>query len=224
MTHRQAQSGFSLVELAIVVAITLIVTAMAIPKFVTMVRSLRVAGDARSIAGVIGQAKMRAAADFTQARAYVDSATNTYRLDVWNKAFNCWIPDGAPTPVSAANCVTPGVPGPTAILLSPGVTLGFGGMGAPPPNTTPALAQGPPCRNDVGVPIPGVGAPIANTSCVVFNSRGIPVDNTGTPTVNDAIYVTDLNNVYGVTIDIGGLVKTWRGDPSGQSASPWHQR
>ena len=51
---------------------------------------------------------------------------------------------------------------------------------------------------------------VANTACIVFNSRGIPVDSTGSPYGNDAIYVTDGSAVYGITIAATGFIRTWR--------------
>lgn len=220
MTHRREQGGFSLLELVIVVAIITAVAAMAIPSFLTMMRNMRIAGDARSINGAISQAKMRAAADFTQARLYFDMGNNTYRLDVWNKAAACWVPDGSLTP-PPTGCVTPGTPGPQAMFLSQGVTPGTGGVAGPPPQTTPLLAQAPACLDDTGQARPGLGAAIGNTACVAFNSRGVPVDNTNTATPNDAIFLTDGVTVYGVTVDIGGLIKTWRADANGNT---WAQR
>ena len=43
-------------------------------------------------------------------------------------------------------------------------------------------------------------AAIANTSCIVFNSRGVPVDDNDLSTAADAIYVTDGTAVYVATV------------------------
>jgi len=43
-------------------------------------------------------ARMRAAADFSHARVYVDLNSNTFHLEVWNKASGCWKTDGMPMP------------------------------------------------------------------------------------------------------------------------------
>src|SRR5215471_16126246 len=92
------EKGFSMVELMIAVVIGLILAALAIPGFQAMNRYLRISGDMRNINGVVAQAKMRAAADFTRARAYADLGANTYHLEVWNKNANggagCWQTDG----------------------------------------------------------------------------------------------------------------------------------
>ena len=85
-------------------------------------------------------------------------------------------------------------------------------VGAAPLNTQAPIGQAPPC-------VTRLGAAIANTSCILFNSRGIPVDSAGAPpavgapTGNDAIYLTDGTAVFGVTISATGLIKLWRTNP-----------
>ena len=235
------QSGFTLLELIIVLFISLVITGIAIPRFVQTMRNLRLAGDGRNIAETLGQAKMRAAADFTDARAYFDFATGTYRVDVWDKPNSCWMPDHG-TDVNgvtlAVGCLGPGggpgggvVPG---MNLSANVSFAgsaaspvvLGTVGAPPPASQPAIAQAPPCRNGApGGPTlanrPWLGATFANTACVVFSSRGVPIDNTLTATSNDVIYVTDGNNLYGLTISQTGLIRTWS---TPATAASWFRR
>jgi hypothetical protein len=75
-------------------------------------------------------------------------------------------------------------------------------VATPPANTQGAIAQAPLCQDNAAVNV-------ANTACIVFNSRGVPVDTTGAPTPNDAIYVTDGSSVKGVTVSSGGLILAW---------------
>jgi len=188
--------GFSTIELLIVTLILLVVAAMAIPKYLTIVRNMRIAGDARGIADQIALAKMRAASKFTQARLYVDLRANTYHIEYWQKT-------GAPGWVAEGGTQ----------FLSPGVTLGFGSLNSAPPNTQTTIAQAPACLvSNTGT------ATIANTACLQFNSRGIPIDSTWAPTPIDAIYVTDGVAVYGATVSAMGLIQTWR---SGVSTAAW---
>ena len=70
----QAQRGFSTLEMTIVMLMSLIVAAIAVPSYLRVASYLRSVGDLRSLNGVTAQAKMRAAADFTHARIYVDLA------------------------------------------------------------------------------------------------------------------------------------------------------
>ena len=243
-TDVSRQSGFTLLELIIVLFISLVITGIAIPRFVQTTRNLRLAGDARNIAETLGQAKLRAAADFTDARAYFDFATGTYRVDVWDKPNSCWMPDHG-TDVNgvtlAVGCLGPGG-GPGGGVV-PGMNLSanvsFAGsaaspavlatVGAPPPNSQPAIAQAPPCRAGTAggaTPADGPwqGATFANSACVVFNSRGVPIQKGPggiAPTSNDVVYVTDGNNLYGLTVSQTGLIRTWSTPATGAN---WFRR
>ncbi len=223
---RRLESGFSVLEIVIVVALVTIVSAIAIPQFIGLMRSLRLSGDARNVAEVIGLAKMRAAADFTDARAYFDLAARTYHVDVWDQTQNCWRPDSTALTGNQA-CLQNGSLG-SAQGLSQNITFGFGNVGAPPPNVTGGIAQAPACYVGAsGQPVasanPWHGSQIANTACVVFNSRGIPVDSTiSRPVTYYAVYVTDGSSmVYGLTISQTGLIRTWS---TSISAANWLQR
>jgi hypothetical protein len=87
------------------------------------------------------------------------------------------------------------------------VNLAFNPVTTAPPNTQGTIAEAQTCRDNVG-------NVVANTSCVIFNSRGIPIDGvTASPTV-DAVYLTDGTAVYGVTISATGMVRTWKTPPN----------
>lgn len=200
--------GFSTLELLVVMFVSLVIAALAIPGFDQVRRTLRISGDARDLNGAINQAKMQAAADFTRARVYIDlglNAVNTFHVDVWNKAGNggagCW------QVVGDVNnpCLVPGVS--PVQYLSPGVRFGTSGVGAPPPNTQAnGMNQAPRCYNVNG----NRYGQVATTACITFNSRGTPIDPaTGVPTGNDAVYITDNTQVYGVTLGATGLSQIW---------------
>jgi hypothetical protein len=100
--------------------------------------------------------------------------------------------------------------------LSTGVTFGFGAIAVAPNGQ--ASAQSTPC-------VTAAGAAIANTACILYNSRGIPVDpsgaapNVGAPTGNDALYLTDGTAVYGLTLSATGQSKLYRTNISSASWS-----
>src|SRR5260370_5157960 len=86
--HGNETRGFTLIEALVVLAVTAILMAIAIPQFQRITQVLRISGDMRDITGTVGQAKMHAAADFTHARARANLAANTFQLEIWNKAGN----------------------------------------------------------------------------------------------------------------------------------------
>jgi prepilin-type N-terminal cleavage/methylation domain-containing protein len=180
------QAGFTISELLIGIAITGVVAATALPGITRTMADFRLRGDARSLHNLLGVAKMRAAAKYTKTRVYVDLPTKTFYLQTWDKTAAAWATEGATTP------------------LSQDADFAFDALTTPPPNTQPALQQAPDCLDDAG-------ADIANTACIVFNSRGIPIDaTTGNPDGNGAFYLTDHSTgVYGITISMTPLVRLW---------------
>src|SRR5713101_7049675 len=148
--QRPKQSGFTMVEMLIVILIVMVIGAMAIPGYQATVGYLRMSGDGRDINGLIAGAKMQAAAEFTHARAYADLAANTFHMETWNKTLvpgGCWQTvgdvDGAGNPL----CTDAAGVGTSPVQpLSQGVTFGTGGVAAPPPNTQALMGQAPPCR------------------------------------------------------------------------------
>lgn len=204
-----------MLEMLIVVAVTIILSAIAIPGYINIAQYLRVAGDLRSLNGITAQAKMRAAADFTHARAYADLSNNTFHLEVWNKAGDtshtsgCWQTDGATTACTQTTGVT---------SLSQGDTWGYGTtVTAGPTAATASIAQSPACTS--GVAGASSGSTITNTACIEFNSRGVPVDSTNKVVGNNAIYLTNGKAVDGVTVSATGFIQTWSTSASGTGSS-----
>jgi Tfp pilus assembly protein FimT len=205
--------GFTTLEMLVVLAMSVVITAIAVPGYLNVARYLRGVGDLRSLNGITAQAKMRAAADFTHARAYLNLATNTFHLEVWNKANNCWQTDGD----AANNCTAAASP---VIALSQGVTFGTGGVAVGPTPGTPATAQAPLCINKVAGT--AINTTIANTACIEFNSRGIPIDANNAPVATGAFYLANQNTAEAITVSATGSIQSWLTDPSCNAASCWH--
>lgn len=179
--------GYSLVELLMVVGIMGVLAAIAVPMSGNTIKYLKLSGDARDLANATAVTKMRAASKFTQSRLYIDLAGKQYYTQTFNKTTSEWETEGGAT------------------QLSNTVSFSYGPVTAPPANTQSSIGQAPLCKDNSSPPVD-----VANTACIMFNSRGIPIDTTGSPYGNDAIYVTDGSAVYGITIAATGFIRTWR--------------
>jgi prepilin-type N-terminal cleavage/methylation domain-containing protein len=182
--------GFSLMEMLLVVALTGVVAAIAIPMMGNTLGFFRLSGDARSVSNSVALAKMRAASVFGKVRVYFDLTGKSFHLETWNSATSQWVADTGNT------------------YLSQGVSFNFNPVTTAPPNTQGTIGEAAICKDNTG-------ANISNTACVIFNSRGIPIDGTAAPSpIVDAMYVTDGTAVYGVTVAATGMVRTWRTPPT----------
>lgn len=187
--------GYSLIEIMVVVLLIGVVSAIAVPMMKGTIGDFRLSGDARGLTNAVSLAKLRAAADFSQARLYVDLSMNSFHVETWNKTGAAWVTEGGTTTLSSND------------------TFSFGVVSTAPQNSQAAIGQASAC-------VTSAGGAIGNTACVLFNSRGIPVDPAGAPpavgapTGNDALYLTDGTAVYGVTLSATGLIKLWRTNPT----------
>lgn len=180
------QSGFSLIELMATMVLLVTMAAFVLPFTNTTLNAMNLSSDARNLSAGTALAKMRAAAEFSKARIYVNLASKSFWVERWRKVAPIgWVNEG------------------TVTTLRPNVSFGFTGVAAPPPNTQAAIGQATSCLDNAGVAIAG-------TACIVFNSRGVPVDALNVPTPNGAFYVTADQTVYGITVGAGGLIQLWQ--------------
>lgn len=180
----RAPQGFSVLELLVVVSLLGIVAAIALPMAQPALKAYEIGGRAHAVAYDVSLAKMQAASGFTKARLYVDLAANSFHVETWNQATNTWTTPGGVT------------------QLASGMGFGYGTLSTPPPDTQGTIGQASACLD-------ASGAVVANTSCVLFNSRGAPIDGTGTPIATNAVYLTDGQVVYGVAVSLAGLTQLW---------------
>jgi prepilin-type N-terminal cleavage/methylation domain-containing protein len=186
--RRSLQSGFTILETLFVVALIGVVTVMAVPMVGNTLADFRVTGDVRGAANAIALSKMRAAAAFSRVRLYVDLTANSHHLEVFDKTLSQWKAEGGNT------------------YLSTGTSFGYAPVTAAPPSTQGAIGQALPCLNDAG-------ATVANTACVIFNSRGTPITSANTVTPDHALYIKNNMAVYAITVSATGMIRTWRTQP-----------
>ncbi len=185
------QSGFTILETLFVVALIGVISAIAVPMVGNTLADFRVTGDVRGAANAVALSKMRAASKFSRVRLYVELASNRHRLEVFDKtsAICCWQPESGYT------------------YLSTGTSFGYSPVTTAPPSTQDTISQAAPCVNDAG-------ATVANTACVIFNSRGTPIQNDNTITHDDhALYIKNSTVVFGITVSKTGMIRTWRTQP-----------
>jgi prepilin-type N-terminal cleavage/methylation domain-containing protein len=176
------EHGYTLVEILVALAVVAILAAAAVPMTASSLTAYRFQGDGQALSRTVSLAKMRAAAGFTHARLYVDLSDNTYRVETFNRTDETWVAEGGTQ------------------FLSRDVTFSDGGIDNPPPNQA-SMATSSPCTDDDD-------ADIANTACVVFNSRGLPIDHvTRALDSTNAIYITNGIGVYGATVMSSGQVR-----------------
>jgi Tfp pilus assembly protein FimT len=196
-----AEQGFSIIDTLMVVAIISILAAAALPVTGSAVSGQRFVNDAQALTNMVALAKMRASAAFTRARVRADVGAGTFVLERWDKTASVWVPEGTATP------------------LSRGVTFGFGTIGTAPPNTQTTIGFSAACR----VGITTATASIANTSCIVFNSRGLPVDGDGMPFGGHAFYLNDGMAVAATTVTATPRIRRWS-TPARLSTPQWRQQ
>jgi Tfp pilus assembly protein FimT len=166
----ERHSGFTTVELAMVVGMAVILAAFSTFGLQSFLRAYRVGADARAIASQLSLARMRASSAFTQARVHVDADARTYQIELDNKApRGTFVLEGGTHALSAE------------------VNLGYEGISTPAGEQT-TIAQTPDVIfNSRGIPVDGTGTPTPNTAIYLTNGNGlqyaVTVSQTGRVTV-----------------------------------------
>ena len=140
---------------------------------------------------------MRAAAKFTQSRLYrrprrarPTTSRRSTRPSTASCPPGCWTTTAArrrcPRPCRSATARSPRAPPNTQTTHRPGRRLHEHARRTP--------------------------VAIANTACIIFNSRGIPVDDIAPAARpdDDAVYIDRRHVVYGITVAATGFIRTWR--------------
>ena len=195
------QSGFSLIELLIVIAIIMVVAAMATPNVMNAINNIRLRGSAGDVAGLLQQCRQAALHDnkyYTVRPATVTGAQAAYVDLNYNNSFDNVAPTPEPLIQFAANVnvVSSGAPN-TANLLGQCCST----FTPQNPSVLPSFnARGLPC---VG---PGGGPPPANSLC---NIRDASNNTVG------FVYYLNQTRAFGavgwaaVSVTPAGRIRVW---------------
>ena len=83
---KKDKTGFSVVELCIVLAVTVILAAISLPMLTSSMHSMQLVSDARSIATTMTYAKLSAASQMTWYRISFNLSGNDWRLEKRNRS------------------------------------------------------------------------------------------------------------------------------------------
>lgn len=150
--------GFSFLELAMVITITLIMGGILIPNGVTVVRAYRSSSNARDIATQLALAKMSAASNFTQAELNCTLTGTSCQIEVCATK-------GASVCTTYANQGGP-------INLSEGVSFGYGSITNAAGSQTTISNTSPIVFNSRSIPIDTTATPTGNDALYLTDSKG----------------------------------------------------
>ena len=200
---RQDNSGFTMMELLVVVLIMAIVAAFTIPQALTAVKGYRLHSDAGAVAGQLNVTRFRATSQNTPYRLNIDTSTTPHRFTMERLCGN--------TPVATdSNCTssyqprTNGIEGGSQVL-----SYGDSFTTTNPGGTTS---------------YPGTITGGAAATVFYFNTRGMPVNSSGNPLSNGGavIYVTSrVSLTDAVVVSVGGRIAVYQWNPS---TSAWPSR
>lgn len=206
-------TGFSLIEIMVVLLIMGILTVIALPSAINSLKGYRLHADGTAISSYLNVVRMKSASQYAPYRLVVHTNTKpaSYIMEKLCGSTPSTAPgDASMAPPFDAACTGNYQPFTTAQLE--------GGMQYGAQANTFST-----CRptSITGTSYPGTitgVTPCSNTLYIYFNTRGSPVDNTGQPLTNGGavLYIQGENKlVDAVTVSIGGRVATYMWGGSG---------
>jgi len=154
----QAQNGFSLIELAIVLTIIALVAVITLPQATRTLRAYRASSDARSLASQLAFTKMRAANGFTWARMNCDLTAKSCQVET------C-------TTKGTSTCTTYTAEG-GALTLSQEMTFGYGSISTAAGSQSSIQNTAQIVFNSRSLPVDTTGAPTGNYALYLNNGYG----------------------------------------------------
>lgn len=206
-------SGFSMIEILVVLLIMAIITAIAIPSATNSLKGYRLHSDATTTASYLNVVRMKSASQYAPYRLVVNTDKGTFIMErLCGNTPNAAPGDPTRNPSFDANCS--------------GVNANYQPFStAQTEGGTQYISTGNtfhPCLQPIvpGASYPGsiVGDPGTCTGSVYmyFNTRGSPVSNTGgiPPNGGAVLYIQNQNNLTdAITVSLGGRVSVsmWAG-------------
>ena len=197
---RNRQSGFSLIELLVVIGIIMVVAAMATPSIVNAINGIRLRSAASEVSGIMQQARQLAVRNnryYTVKPTVVTGARAAYVDLNYNSAFD----GGAPAP-------EPMIQFPQGIaVVSAGAPNTANLIGQCCATFTPQAASILPSFNSRGLPCVGAAnPPPANSACNIRDAGGNTVG---------FVYYMSQTRPFGavgwaaVSVTPAGRIKVW---------------
>lgn len=183
-TRMYRQRGFSVLELAVVLAIVGVITAIGLPRMRTMLDQYRLRAAVEQLAGQIDVAKLKATSQANPYQVQINTAKNTFQMNQMTSP-----PGTTPRTFGIATGLEPQP-------LPRRITYGFNNV---------SVAAGDTNEQTTGTS----NAPV-QSNVITFNSIGLPVDANGNPTQQNAFYVTSpQGRVMAVTVSMSGRILIW---------------
>jgi len=219
---RWKQRGFTMLELCIVLAITLVVSAVAMPSILGTMRSIRLRSSVETVAGILQQARMRAVRDNHFYTVVAAAIGNGQEVCV-DLNYNGQCGTNEPLGQLGANVALATAATPSTLVLTCGATgpnpcpAGYNGLSYIPQPATVA-----PSYNARGLPCVGNPTNAQPIWPAVLCTQTVPPGNPGAGNPVGFLYVFQYtgsaNNSFGaLTVTPSGLVTVWM--YSGQDAN-----
>ncbi|MBZ5568304.1 MAG: prepilin-type N-terminal cleavage/methylation domain-containing protein [Acidobacteriia bacterium] len=149
--------GFSMVELVVVLALSMVVAAIAIPSAQNLVRTYRLLGDTAALSSQLSLARMRAAANFANGQLAFNTSASTYQAKLCTSGCSTagnWIIDGP------------------LLRLSPGMSFSYGSISAAAQPQSSIAQTSPVIFNSRGYPVDNAGAATGNNAIYLTDGQG----------------------------------------------------